>query len=79
MLGLLVNALHQMSDAGINYDLEQREASLKQSSRILQAIEQGDPDQAKALSVKMHAAARRYWETSAPELLNAPVAWMTPG
>ncbi|MGH1492654.1 MAG: FadR/GntR family transcriptional regulator [Acidimicrobiales bacterium] len=78
VLGLLVNALHQMSDAGIAYDLEQREASLKQSGRILKAIEGGDPDKARALSVKMHAAARRYWETSAPELLNTPVAWMTP-
>ncbi len=79
VLGLLVNALHQMSDAGIDYHREQREANLKQSGRILQAIERGDPDKARSVSEKMHAAARRYWETSAPELLDAPVTWMAPG
>ena len=43
------------------------------------AIEQGDPGQARSLSEKMHAAAWRYWETSAPELLDAPVTWLAPG
>lgn len=79
VLGLLVSALDQMSDARIDWDLGQREASLKNSSRILEAIERGDPDKARALSTKMHDAARRYWETNAPEVLNAPVMWMVAG
>jgi hypothetical protein len=24
----------------------------------------------------MHAAAKRYWEKNAPDLLNTPVSWM---
>lgn len=79
VLGLLVNALHQMSDAGIEYDSAQRKGNLRQSGRILDAIERGDPEEARSHSEKMHAAARRYWERSAPELLSTPVAWMTPG
>lgn len=79
VLGLLVNALHHMSDAGIEYDLEHRRASLAQSRRILDAIERADPDAARALSVRMHDVARRYWQTHAPEMLNAPVAWTMSG
>ena len=79
VLGLLVNALHQMSDAGADYNLEHREANHRQSGRILRAIEQGDAGKARDLSEKMHAAAWRYWETTAPDLLDAPVTWLTPG
>lgn len=77
VLGFLVNALHRMSQgSGIEYDLDQRRASAHNSERILQAIENGDAEKAHAISTKMHAAAKRYWEKNAPELLNAPVSWI---
>jgi DNA-binding FadR family transcriptional regulator len=78
VLGFLVNALHHLSEnSGIDYDMQHRQASARQADRILQAIEQRDAEQARELSKKMHAAARRYWEKHAPELLNAPVSWVT--
>lgn len=77
VLGFLVNALHRMSQgAGIEYDLDHRCANARNSERILQAIEAGDADKAQAISKKMHAAAKRYWERNAPDLLSAPVSWV---
>lgn len=46
----------------------------RQADRIMQAIENRDAEQARTISKKMHAAARRYWETHAPDLLDAPVS-----
>ena len=78
VLGFLVNSLHYLSEySGIEYDLQHRQASARQAERILQAIERRDADGAKVLSEKMHAAAWRYLEKNAPELLNAPVSWIT--
>jgi len=77
VLGFLVNALHHLSEnSGIDYDMQHRQASARQADRILQAIENRDAEQARELSKKMHAAAWRYWEKNAPELLNAPVSWV---
>ena len=77
VLGFLVIALHRMSQgSGVEYDLEQRQANARHTERILQAIEAGDAEKASAISTKMHAAAKRYWEKNAPELLNAPVSWV---
>ena len=77
VLGFMVNALHRMSQgSGVEYDLEQRQANARNSERILQAIEAGDAEKASAISTKMHAAAKRYWEKNAPELLNTPVSWI---
>ena len=77
VLGFLVNALHRMSQrSGIVYDLEHRQANARNTERILQAIEAGDAEKAQAISKRMHAAAKRYWEKNAPDLLNAPVSWM---
>ena len=78
VLGLLVNALHRMSeDLPIKYDLEQRQASVRQMNKVLKAIEKGDGAAAEAVSEKMLKAALRYWEKEAPELLEEPVSWMT--
>ena len=78
VLGFLVNALHRMSQgAGIEYEEEQRLANARNSQRILEAIESADADKAFTISTKMHAAAKRYWEKSAPELLDKPVSWFT--
>ncbi len=77
VLGLLLNALHRMSeDIPIQYDLENRQASVRQMSKILQAIERGDPEAAQSVTEKMLNAALRYWERAAPDLLNEPVSWM---
>jgi DNA-binding FadR family transcriptional regulator len=77
VLGFLVNALHHLSEnSGIVYDAGQRQANARQTEKILRAIESGDAEQAEAISKKMHAAARRYWEKHAPELLTAPVSWV---
>jgi DNA-binding FadR family transcriptional regulator len=78
VLGFMVNALHHLSeDSGIEYDVQQRQASARQADKIFRAIEQRDPEQALVLSKQMHAAARRYWEKHAPDLLNAPVSWVS--
>ncbi len=78
VLGFLVNALHHLSEnSGIEYDVQHRQASARQADKILQAIENRDADQAHAISKKMHAAAWRYWEKHAPDLLDAPVSWVT--
>lgn len=78
VLGFLVNALHHLSEnSGIEYDVQHRQASARQADKILQAIEKRDADQAHAISKKMHAAAWRYWEKHAPDLLDAPVLWVT--
>lgn len=77
VLGFLVNALHRLSEnSGIQYDQAHRQANARQTRRILQAIEQGNADEAQAISKKMHDAAKRYWEKTAPDLLNAPVSWL---
>jgi len=77
VLGFLVNALHRMSQgSGIEYDKEHRQHNARNSERILQAIEAGDAEKAHAISTKMHAAAKRYWEKNAPELLSTPVSWI---
>lgn len=78
VLGFLVNALHHLSEnSGIDYDMQHRQASARQTEKILQAIEHRDAEQARVLSEKMHTAAWRYWEKNAPELLDAPVSWVT--
>lgn len=77
VLGFLLNALHRMSEnAAIQYDLEQRRASVRQMTKILAAIEKGDAEAAQAVTERMLKAALRYWEKTAPELLNEPVSWM---
>jgi DNA-binding FadR family transcriptional regulator len=77
VLGLLVNALHRLSEnSGIEYDLEQREASARQSEKILRAIEARDAETASVISKRMLAAGRRYWERTAPDRLDAQVAWI---
>lgn len=77
VLGFLLNALHRMSEnSGIQYDLEHRQASVRQMKRVLQAIEKGDSEAAQAVTERMLKAALRYWEKTAPELLNEPISWM---
>lgn len=77
VLGFLLSALHRMSEnSDIQYDLEHRQASVRQMARVLQAIEKRDPQAAQAVTERMLKAALRYWENFAPELLNEPVSWI---
>lgn len=77
VLGLLVNALHRMSeDSGVEYDLKQRRAIVRGSEDILRAIESGDSEAARVVTEKLLARAMRYWERTAPDVLKRPVAWI---
>jgi DNA-binding FadR family transcriptional regulator len=77
VLGLLVNALHRMSDGtGVDYDAQQCRASVRGSELMLRAIESGDREDARSVTEKQLAAAARYIERTAPEMLKQPVAWI---
>ena len=45
-------------------------------SRMLTAIESGEPEEARIVTEKQLAGAARYLERTAPEALKEPVAWM---
>ena len=76
VLGFLVNALHRLSEqVDFEYDLKRRRASGPQADRILDAIESRDAATARALAEDMQLAAWCYWEKTAPDLLDAPIAW----
>lgn len=76
-LGLLVNALHRMSEnSGVDYDAKQRTAAVRGSAEIVRAVESGNAEQARAVSEKLLAAATRYWERTDPDVLKQPVSWI---
>ena len=76
VLGLLLNALHRMSEpTRLNYGLDRWRASLRDSTRLLDAIERGDADAAREISATAMDAAMRYQEKHAPDLLDEPVSW----
>jgi len=78
VLGFLVTALHRMSEnSTIAYSADHWRSSIKQSKKMLSAIEQGDADSAQTVSANLHNAALRYWEKNFPELLNQPISWVT--
>jgi GntR family transcriptional repressor for pyruvate dehydrogenase complex len=77
VLGLLVNALHRMSeDFELDHDAQQRRASVRGSALMLRAIESGDSEEARAVTQKQLAAAARYFERRSPDALKQPVAWI---
>jgi len=78
VLSFLVNALHRMSEhSNIEYSVDHWRLHLKQSEKMLQAIEQGDAESARKISTLTHDAAIRYWEKNFPHLLNEPISWVT--
>jgi len=77
VLGLLVNALHRMSESsGVEHDSKQRRAAVRGSEEILRAIEAGEAEEARVVTEKLLAAATRYWERIHPDALKQPVAWV---
>jgi DNA-binding FadR family transcriptional regulator len=77
VLGFMLNALHRMSEpTRIQYDAARWRASLRDTGRILDAIERGDADEARDLSARAMSAAMRYQEKTAPDILDEPVSWI---
>ena len=77
VLGLLVTALHRMSErSGVEFDAQQRRAAVRGHEKVVRAIESGEPEEARAVTKKMIDAAARYLERTAPAALNRPVAWI---
>ncbi|MBQ73524.1 MAG: hypothetical protein CMQ20_00710 [Gammaproteobacteria bacterium] len=78
VLAFLVSALHRMSEhSNVEYDADHWKAHLRQSEKMLQAIEQGDAETAQAISTQTHDAAIRYWQKNFPDTLNQPISWVT--
>jgi len=76
VLGLLVSALHRMSErADVELDAKQRRSALPAMEKILRAIERGEPEQARAATEQMVGAALRNMERSCPHVLEAPIVW----
>ncbi len=77
VLALLVDALHRMSgDAGAKWDEKQRRSALRSYARAVQAIENGEPGEARSILERSLEAAVRNWERTAPDELKQPVAWI---
>ncbi len=80
VLALLVGALHRMSEgAGAEWDEKQRRSALRSFEKAFEAIESGEPEEARSIMEKSLAAAARYWERTAPDELKQPVAWIDSG
>ncbi len=76
VLALLVDALHRLSEGSGEWDERQRRLALRSYEKAVQAIEQGEADEAHAIIAKSLAGAARYRERTAPEELKQPVAWI---
>jgi len=80
VLAHMVDALHRMSEgAGAEWDAKQQRSALRNYKAVTRAIENGEPDEARAIMEKSLAAAVRYWERTAPDELKQPVAWIGSG
>ncbi|MAG31932.1 MAG: GntR family transcriptional regulator [Deltaproteobacteria bacterium] len=77
VLGLLVNALHRMSEgSGVEHDSKQCRAAVRSSEEVLRAIEAGEAEAARVVTEKWLSAAIRYWERVHPDALKQPIAWI---
>ncbi len=77
VLAILVEALHRMSgETSAGWDEKQRRSALRSYARVVRAIEDGEPENARSVMAKSLAAALRSWERTAPDELKKPVAWI---
>jgi len=76
VLALLVDALHRMSEGAGAWDERQRRSALRSYQKAVEAIERGEPEEARSIMAKSLAAGVRYWERTAPDELKQPVAWV---
>jgi len=76
VLALLVDALHRMSEGIGAWDERQRRSAVRNYEQVVDAIERGEPDEARSIMEESLAAAVRHWERTAPDELKQPVAWI---
>lgn len=77
VLAVLVEALHRMSgETNAGWAEKQRRSALRSYGRVIQAIEDGEPEDARSIMAESLAAALRSWERTAPDELKEPVAWI---
>ena len=77
VLAILVEALHRMSgETSAEWDETQRRSVFRSYARVIEAIENGEPEAARSIMAKSLRAALRRWEQMDPELLKQPVAWI---
>jgi DNA-binding FadR family transcriptional regulator len=76
VLALLVDALHRMSEGIGEWDERQRRSAVRNYEQVVDAIERGEPDEARSIMEDSLAAAVRHWERTAPDELKQPVAWI---
>jgi DNA-binding FadR family transcriptional regulator len=76
VLALLVDALHRLSEGAGEWDERQRRSALRSYEKVVEAIERGEPDEARSILEKSLASAVRAWERTAPDELKQPVAWI---
>ena len=76
VLALLVDALHRLSEGAGEWDERQRRSALRSYEKVVEAIERGEPDEARSVLKKSLAGAVRAWEQTAPDELKQPVAWI---
>jgi len=78
VMSFLVNALHRMSEhSTVEFDAGHWKAHLRQSAKVLQAIEQRDADAAREISTQTHESAIAFWEKHFPDILSEPISWVT--
>lgn len=77
VLALLVDALHRMSEGSqVVWDEKQRRSAARTHTRVVEAIENGDPETAAANLEKSLTSAMRTWQREGPEELEQAVAWI---
>lgn len=77
VLAILVEALHRMSgETSAGWDEKQRRSALRSFERVIEAIENGESEEARRVMADSLMAALRTWERTAPDELKQPVAWV---
>ena len=77
VLAILVEALHRMSgETSAGWDEKQRRSALRNYERVIQAIEDGESEEARSIMAESLTAALRSWGRTAPDELKQPVAWI---
>ena len=77
VLAILVEALHRMSgETSAAWNKQQRRSALRSYERVIRAIENGEPEEARVVMAESLAAALRSWERTTPDELKQSVAWI---
>lgn len=80
VLRVFTESLKSIADGafvGIRYNEKRRRAVAAAHARIVDALEQRDPDGAADAMSHHLTAARRYWESEYPELVSQPIRWLS--